>query len=80
MFPRKLKNAISITFVVQMRPNARFLEIYFERLMTAIHADFVTPAENVKKNAERLCIKIFNLLKDISLPTVLLNENNTKQS
>ena len=68
-------------FVDQMRQNARLLEKYFEHLMTVIHADFVTPTENVKKkNAERLCIKLFNLLKDISLPTVLLNEKNTKQS
>ena len=53
MFPRKLKNAIAITFVVQMRPNARLLEKYFERLMTAIHADFVTPTENVKKKKKK---------------------------
>ena len=52
MFHRKLKTAIAIMFVDQMRQNARLLEKYFEHLMTVIHADFVTPTENVKKNAE----------------------------
>ena len=53
MFHRKLKTAIAIMFVDQMRQNARLLEKYFEYLMTVIHADFVTPTENVKKkNAE----------------------------